>query len=149
MIAYLLQVAALIAVGWLLYTALLRRETFFSVNRFLLLLLLLIAFTAPLLIIPRQFSVRAFFQKEIPLLTTYRSAVVSSNPLKNVSKQGGEEDLSVHFVGYPVAWASRPCAWPGRPCYEICRLFSCPARQTPLWRRLSVERSALCVRAAL
>ncbi|NCT75161.1 MAG: M56 family metallopeptidase [Chitinophagaceae bacterium] len=95
MIAYLLQVAALIAVGWLLYTALLRRETFFSVNRFLLLLLLLIAFTAPLLIIPRQFSVRAFFQKEIPLLTTYRSAVVSSNPLKNVSKQGGEEDLSV------------------------------------------------------
>lgn len=95
MIAYLLQVAAVVAAGWLLYTALLRRETFFAVNRFLLLLLLLIAFAAPLLIIPRQFSVRAFFQHEIPLSAAQHSPVVGSNPLKNVSEREGEEDFTL------------------------------------------------------
>ncbi|MBP7555050.1 MAG: M56 family metallopeptidase [Chitinophagaceae bacterium] len=95
MIAYLLQVAALIAVGWLLYTALLRRETFFAVNRFLLLLLLFIAFAAPLLIIPRQFSVRAFFQNEILHSTTESSPVAGSTPVSHVSAQSSKEHFGV------------------------------------------------------
>lgn len=95
MIAYLLQAAALIAVGWLLYTALLRRETFFSVNRFLLLMLLLIAFAAPLLIIPRQFSVRAFFQNEILHSTAEDYPVAGSTPLSHVTAQGDKKHFSV------------------------------------------------------
>lgn len=94
MIAYLLQVAALVAVGWLLYTALLRRETFFAVNRLLLLLLVLIAFAAPLFIIPRPFSVRAFFQNEILHSTAESAPVAGSNPVSHVSVHDGKEHFS-------------------------------------------------------
>lgn len=94
MITYLLQVAALAAVGWLFYTTLLRRETFFSVNRFLLLLLLFITFAAPLLIIPRQFSVRALWQKETTVSETQQVTITNNHPEVNVSDTGRVEQLS-------------------------------------------------------
>lgn len=96
MISYLLQAAALTAVGWLFYTTLLRRETFFAVNRFLLLLLLFLAFAAPLLTIPRQFSVRALWQKEIIVSESERVVVTNDNPEINVSDSGHAAQESIH-----------------------------------------------------
>ncbi|SKA00755.1 M56 family metallopeptidase [Sediminibacterium ginsengisoli] len=59
MIGYLLEVAAMIVIAWLFYTVLLRRETFFGVNRILLLSLVVMAFVLPQFTIPQQFSIRA------------------------------------------------------------------------------------------
>ena len=69
MIGYLLEVAAMIVIAWLFYTVLLRRETFFGVNRILLLLLVVMAFVLPLLSIPQQFSMRAKLEPGIIPLT--------------------------------------------------------------------------------
>lgn len=95
MISYLLQGAAMTAVGWLFYTTLLRRETFFGTNRLLLLLLLFIAFAAPLLIIPRQFSVRVLWQKEIAVPAVQdNTATINNQQIINNYEAGGSEEIS-------------------------------------------------------
>jgi len=95
MISYLLQGAAMTAVGWLFYTTLLRRETFFGINRLLLLSLLFIAFAAPLLIIPRQFSVRALWQKEIAVPAVQdNTATINNHQVINNNDAGGGEEIS-------------------------------------------------------
>lgn len=56
MIPYILHVSILIAAGFLFYRLLLKKLTFYVLNRWILLSCLVIAFLLPLLPIPRQWS---------------------------------------------------------------------------------------------
>src|SRR5258705_7245874 len=56
MIPYILHVSILIAAGFLFYKLLLKKLTFYALNRWILLSCLVVAFVLPLLPIPRQWS---------------------------------------------------------------------------------------------
>ncbi len=56
MIAYIIQAGIILAAGWLLYSILLYRETFYRLNRYVLLISLLAAFLLPLIPIPATLS---------------------------------------------------------------------------------------------
>lgn len=58
MITYILTTAALIALSLLFYRAFLERETFFRVNRLVLLACLMLSFIIPLVHVPAKFSFR-------------------------------------------------------------------------------------------
>ena len=58
MIAYITHVSILIALGYLFYAVLLARETYFSLNRWILIIGLLGAFLIPLIKVPTQWSFR-------------------------------------------------------------------------------------------
>ena len=58
MINYLLHVALLISLTFTFYTVLLNKETFFKLNRFMLLLCLVFAFVLPLVKVPPRWSFR-------------------------------------------------------------------------------------------
>lgn len=58
MIPYILNVGLVLTACLAFYKLLLKKETFYSANRFLLMLCLLIAFSLPLLRMPQQFSLR-------------------------------------------------------------------------------------------
>src|SRR5688572_21339933 len=55
---YIINVALILAACLAFYKVLLRRETFYKVNRFLLIGCLAISFALPLLRVPQQFSLR-------------------------------------------------------------------------------------------
>jgi hypothetical protein len=59
MILYMLQVALVITTMLLFYKALLRNETFFTLNRLMLLSCLAFAFVLPLIHVPQQWSLRS------------------------------------------------------------------------------------------
>ena len=58
MIPYIIKVALILAGCLAFYKVLLRRETFYRVNRYTLVLCLFIAFSLPLLQVPQQWSLR-------------------------------------------------------------------------------------------
>ena len=55
---YIINVALIVLACLAFYKLLLRRETFYKVNRYLLITCLAIAFTLPLIQMPEQFSFR-------------------------------------------------------------------------------------------
>ena len=61
MIPYILHVSILIAAGFLFYRLLLKKLTFYVLNRWILLSCLVLAFLLPLLPIPRQWSWREWY----------------------------------------------------------------------------------------
>ena len=58
MMPYIINAALILGACLAFYKILLRRETFYKVNRYLLLACLVIAFALPLLPVPQQFSLR-------------------------------------------------------------------------------------------
>ena len=67
MLPYIINVALVLATCLAFYKLLLRRETFYEVNRYMLIICLAIAFALPLLKVPHQFSLRPQ-QKEIVIV---------------------------------------------------------------------------------
>ena len=63
---YIINAALVLAACLAFYKSLLRRETFYRVNRFLLIVCLGVSFALPLLSVPEQFSFR---RKEIETVT--------------------------------------------------------------------------------
>src|SRR2546427_11643716 len=59
MISYTLHAGLIIAGCCIFYKILLRKETFFRLNRWMLALCLLLAFTLPLIPVPQQWSLRS------------------------------------------------------------------------------------------
>ena len=71
MIPYILYTALILSVCLLFYKMLLQKETFFHLNRFVLLGCMILAFILPLLPIPHQLSLRKVaVEKHIPLVKT-------------------------------------------------------------------------------
>ncbi|HEV7779952.1 MAG TPA: hypothetical protein VGO58_01740, partial [Chitinophagaceae bacterium] len=58
MIPYIINVALILAGCLIFYKLLLRKETFYRINRYVLVLCLLISFSLPLLSVPQQWSFR-------------------------------------------------------------------------------------------
>jgi hypothetical protein len=58
MIPYIINVALILAGCLVFYKLLLGKETFYRLNRYMLMLCLLIAFSLPFLPVPQQFSLR-------------------------------------------------------------------------------------------
>ena len=71
---YIVNVAVILLACLAFYKLLLRRETFYKVNRYMLITCLAISFALPLLQVPQQFSLRkpattSVVQKPIPIVT--------------------------------------------------------------------------------
>lgn len=62
MISYIINVAIMISVCLFFYRLLLRRETFYRINRWILLACILLSFTLPLVPVPRQLTWRTLTQ---------------------------------------------------------------------------------------
>src|SRR5476649_2149839 len=82
MIPYSLHVALLLAICLLFYKLLLQKETYYRLNRVILLTCLVLAFVLPLIPVPRQFSLRA----DTPVIAP---ANIATAPIAN-------EDYSVN-----------------------------------------------------
>ena len=61
---YIINVAVILLACLAFYKLLLRRETFYKVNRYMLIVCLVISFGLPLLQVPQQFSLRKFVSRE-------------------------------------------------------------------------------------
>lgn len=85
MIPYILYTALILFACLMFYKLLLQKETFFHLNRFVLIGCMVVAFTLPLLPIPQQFSLRKE-KAEVPVATAKISvAKEKSTPVKTFS----------------------------------------------------------------
>ncbi|MFH7013960.1 M56 family metallopeptidase [Flavobacterium sp. FlaQc-52] len=82
MIPYILYTALILSACFVFYKVLLQKETFFDLNRFVLLGCMLVAFILPLLPVPHQFS----FRKDT-VLTAIPAAKVAVDKTTTVAKQ--------------------------------------------------------------
>lgn len=83
MIPYILNVGLVLTACLAFYKLLLKKETFYNANRFLLMLCLLIAFSLPLLRVPQQFSLRK--TETINATANNILAINKIDPNKNIS----------------------------------------------------------------
>ena len=109
MIPYILYTALILSACLLFYKLLLQKETFFHLNRFVLLGCMILAFILPLLPIPQQLSLRKnTVEKHVPLAKTAtdKSQVVAlkATPVQEVivqqAKQTFDVDLLLQWVVY-------------------------------------------------
>ncbi len=117
MIFYALNVALILAGCFLFYKLLLHKETFFPLNRFVLLCCLLLSFSLPLIPIPQQFSLRKantetpFLEPKSPIQTTRNikvsTATQTTKPI--VSKEAPQaksffKDIALLDIIFWVYW---------------------------------------------
>lgn len=117
MILYLLNVALIICTSLVFYKVLLRNETFFRLNRFMLLACLVLAFMLPLVHVPPQWSFRKAGTEItasylLPATKSDGQKVISAVPPANVSVQkaaGFFRDISfaellawVYWIGVAI-----------------------------------------------
>src|SRR5690349_712538 len=83
---YIINVALVLGACLAFYKILLRRETFYKTNRFVLLVCLGIAFSLPLVSIPEQFSLRkADNEKQLEVAKTSTASVIQTDrPTSNI-----------------------------------------------------------------
>jgi len=103
MIPYILHVALLISVCLLFYKLLLQKETFYRLNRIILVCCLALAFVLPLISIPQQWALQiAPKQTEAPQQTVNVSQPVVDVPQTNVLPVQTETKQATHKAS-PVA----------------------------------------------
>src|ERR1700744_2780991 len=81
MIPYILHVAVLISVSLLFYKLLLQKETFYRLNRMILVFCMALSFVLPLISIPHQWSFRdspKVVEAPVQDLTSYQDAIIQS-----------------------------------------------------------------------
>src|SRR5690348_17034971 len=83
MIPYILNVGLVLTACLCFYKLLLKKETFYKANRYVLMLCLLIAFSLPLIHIPQQFSLRK--NETVATNTSYVAPVKNIEADKNIS----------------------------------------------------------------
>ncbi len=81
MMPYSLHVALLLTACWLFYKLLLQNETYYHLNRVLLLACIVLSFTLPLVPVPQQFSMRSVAK------TIETPAPVAENPIQTKAGQ--------------------------------------------------------------
>ena len=86
MILYLLSVALILAACFIFYKVLLQQETFFPLNRFILIGCLALSFSIPLIPVPQQWSFRKA-STEVELFTPPASQSETTTPQKNTATQ--------------------------------------------------------------
>lgn len=84
MIPYILYTALILTACFAFYKLLLQKETFFGLNRVILIACMLLAFMLPLLPVPQQLSFRKIQTNEI---TGYNNSVAAVVPHINSVKQ--------------------------------------------------------------
>lgn len=114
MIPYTLYSALILTSCFLFYKLFLQKETFFQLNRFVLLFCMLLAFTLPLLPIPQQLSFRKVAtEKSIPNITNIPIAETlakqTENSNENTSKKatsliGIEQAKQVFDIEQVIQW---------------------------------------------
>ncbi|WP_264563821.1 M56 family metallopeptidase [Flavobacterium sp. N3904] len=109
MIPYILYTALILSACLLFYKMLLQKETFFHLNRFVLLGCMILAFILPLLPIPQQLSLRKVaIEKHVPLAKTAvdksKAIVLKAPPVQEVivdqAKQTFDVDLLLQWLVY-------------------------------------------------
>ncbi|RYG21414.1 MAG: M56 family metallopeptidase [Chitinophagaceae bacterium] len=108
MIAYLITVSIIISGCFLFYKLLLHRETFYRLNRFILLGCLLLAFLIPFIPIPEKFSVRKGLTHEVEtraLPSAYATPLVLSNQTPELSIKDRSE-VSEQSLPVSISWAN-------------------------------------------
>jgi len=83
MIPYILNVGLVLTACLCFYKLLLKKETFYRVNRYVLMLCLLIAFSLPLIHIPQQFSLRK--NETVTINTNHVAPVKNIEANKNIN----------------------------------------------------------------
>jgi len=78
---YIINVAVILLACLAFYKILLRRETFYRVNRYMLIVCLVISFGLPLLQVPQQFSMRK------PSVVSHESSIVNTSTASNSQPQ--------------------------------------------------------------
>lgn len=129
MIFYALNVALILAGCFLFYKILLQKETFFPLNRFVLLGCLFLSFSLPLIPVPQQFSLRkastatSFVKPKTTIQSSAATTNLSSpaNVQSNISKESNSQtsffkDISILEV---VLWAY----WLGVAVFGLNFLF--------------------------
>ncbi len=118
MIPYSIHVALLLAICLLFYKLLLQKETYYRLNRVMLLTCLVLAFTLPLVPVPQQFSLR----EAAPINTTVYAPAVSqpitpviqdqspaktSNAVKQITAQPESAKITeeISFTHRIIKWA--------------------------------------------
>jgi len=92
MIPYILYTALILSACLFFYKLLLQKETFFHLNRFVLLGCMIVAFTLPLLPIPQQLS----FRKESTVTNTASAKIpVPAKPIAEVKKSAPVQEVFV------------------------------------------------------
>ncbi|SHG30355.1 M56 family metallopeptidase [Flavobacterium defluvii] len=84
MIPYILYTALILSACFGFYKLLLQKETFFSLNRYVLLSCMLLAFTLPLIPVPQQLSFRKHSVKQDIVINKIPSAIIKTETVKEV-----------------------------------------------------------------
>ncbi len=99
---YIINVALVLATCLAFYKVLLRRETFYKVNRYVLVVCLFISFALPLLSVPEQFSLR----KKDTVVTIEQPAVIKTEQVRQLSNTPSvvnpEAEKSNQSAGVPT-----------------------------------------------
>src|SRR6185503_1992642 len=83
---YIINVALILTACLAFYKLLLRRETFYKVNRYMLVICLAISFSLPLMQVPQQFSLRKSDNLESLIVNRNESTVQSQQSSVNKSQ---------------------------------------------------------------
>lgn len=92
MISYIIDVAIIISTCLVFYRLLLRRETFYRVNRWILLACILLSFTLPLVPVPRQLTWRTVPASEQVLTPASNPVTLYQLPEKLESVEGNNQE---------------------------------------------------------
>jgi hypothetical protein len=128
MIIYALNVALMLAGCFLFYKLLLQRETFFPLNRFVLLGCLCLSFSLPLIPIPQQWSFRKPSTEVFPLNTSIEAIgekgdLASNLPLAQSNKEEVNTSTSSFFKDVSPLKAIGWVYWIGVAIFGINFLF--------------------------
>ena len=96
---YIVNVALILATCLVFYKLLLRRETFYKVNRYMLITCLAISFALPLLQVPQQFSLRKSESSQSAVVTRETS---------NVKRERHKLQLQSKSNGTPSEQPAKP-----------------------------------------
>lgn len=88
MIPYILQVTVIITACFLFYKLMLRKETFFRLNRWILMVCLLISFSLPFLPVPRQWSWQYSYGSALAKLTSSAAPIPPSSAIVTTPASG-------------------------------------------------------------
>ena len=88
---YIVNVALILATCLVFYKLLLRRETFYKVNRYMLITCLAISFALPLLQVPQQFSLRKSESKQEAVSSQQLAIDNKSNGTPSEQKATGNQ----------------------------------------------------------
>ena len=87
MLPYVINVALILAACLAFYKLLLRRETFYKVNRYMLVICLAISFSLPLLQVPAEFSFRKNVNRGSLIVNNEKSAINGQQSTGNSNQQ--------------------------------------------------------------